>query len=205
MKMEVDLARGQKTGAFLDQRENRARVRARGAGVSRALNLFSYAGGFSIAAALGGAERVTSVDLAGAAHATAARSFSLNGLEPKKHAFVAADAFVFLERAAARKDRFDLLVSDPPSFAPSERAKPNALAAYRKLHGACAKVLAPGAILCASSCSSHVTMEDFLATLDAEALGRDDLRVLEARGQPEDHPSLPSWPEGRYLKFVVLA
>src|SRR5262249_18424737 len=155
------------------QRENRARVRARGAGVGRALNLFSYAGGFSIAAALGGAERVTSVDLAGAAHATATRSFALNGLDPKRPAFVPADPFVFLAHAAAKKGRFDVVVSDPPSFAPSERAKPKALAAYRKLHGACAKVLAPGGIFCASSCSSHVGAEDFLATLDADALGRD--------------------------------
>ncbi len=168
------------------------------------MNLFSYAGGFSVAAALGGAAHVTSVDIAAAAHATAERSFSRNGLDPRDHAFVAADAFVFLERAAERGDRFDLVVSDPPSFAPSERAKPKALAAYAKLHAACAKVLGPAAIFCASSCSSHVTMEDFLSTLDAGALGSRDLRVLEAHGQPEDHPTLPAWPEGRYLKFVVL-
>ncbi|MCC6556763.1 MAG: class I SAM-dependent rRNA methyltransferase, partial [Polyangiaceae bacterium] len=204
MAMEVDLARGQKTGAFLDQRDNRARVRALARGRARALNLFSYAGGFSIAAALGGAGRVTSVDAAAAAHATAQRSFRENGLDPGAHDFVTADAFDFLERARARGDRWDLIVSDPPSFAPSERALPRALAAYRRLHAALARVLDEGGVLCAASCSSHVTAEDFLSTLDDAALERDDLRLVALHGQPEDHPTLPAWPEGRYLKLAVL-
>lgn len=204
MAMEVDLAHGQKTGAFLDQRENRARVRALAKGRRRVLNLFSYAGGFSIAAALGGAERVTSVDVAAAAHATAQRTFRANGVDPGAHAFVSADVFAFLDQARARGDRFDLIISDPPSFAPSERARPAALAAYRRLHGAAAGVLAEGGILCASSCSSHVDAEAFVATLDDVAVGRDDLCLRELHGQPEDHPTLPAWPEGRYLKFVVL-
>jgi 23S rRNA (cytosine1962-C5)-methyltransferase len=204
MRMEVDLARGQKTGAFLDQRDNRARVRALAKGRARVLNLFSYAGGFSVAAALGGARHVTSVDVAAAAHATAQRTFRENGLDPSAHAFVAADAFVFLDKARARGERFDVVVSDPPSFAPSERALPRALAAYRKLHAQVAAVLAEGGVLCAASCSSHVDMDDFLSTLDDAALGRDDLRVRATHGPPEDHPSLPAWPEGRYLKLVVL-
>ncbi len=203
-RMEVDLARGQKTGAFLDQRDNRVRVRALAAGRARVLNLFSYAGGFSVAAALGGAVRVTSVDVAAAAHATAQRTFRENGLDPSAHAFVTADAFAYLDQARARGERFDLVVSDPPSFAPSERALQRALAAYRKLHAAVAGVLADGGILCAASCSSHVDANDFLATLDDAAIGRDDLRVRAIHGPPEDHPSLPAWPEGRYLKFVVL-
>jgi 23S rRNA (cytosine1962-C5)-methyltransferase len=202
--MEVDLAHGQKTGAFLDQRENRARVRALARGRARACNLFSYAGGFSIAAALGGAASVTSVDIASAAHATAQRTFRANGVDPARHAFVAADAFAFLEQAKARGDRFDLVISDPPSFAPSERAKSRALAAYRRLHAAAAGVLAEGGLLCASSCSSHVSAEDFAATLDDASLGRGDLRLLELHGQPKDHPTLPVWFEGRYLKFAVL-
>lgn len=204
MAMEVDLARGQKTGAFLDQRENRARVRALAAGRARVLNLFSYAGGFSIAAALGGAGRVTSVDTAAGAHATAQRSFRENGLDPAAHDFVTADAFDFLERARARGERFDLVVSDPPSFAPNERARARALGAYRRLHGAIARVLGEGGVLCAASCSSHVTAEDFLTTLDDAALERDDLRLTALHGQPADHPTLPAWPEGRYLKLAVL-
>ncbi|AKT43791.1 class I SAM-dependent rRNA methyltransferase [Chondromyces crocatus] len=205
MAMEVDLARGQKTGAFLDQRDNRARVRALASGRARALNLFSYAGGFSLAAALGGAAHVTSVDSAAAAHATAQRSFRENGLDPTQHDFITADAFDFLDKAHARGDRWDLIVSDPPSFAPSERAKPRALAAYRRLHGAIARVLTDGGVFCAASCSSHVTAEDFATTLDHATLDRDDLRLCALLGQPPDHPTLPAWPEGRYLKMAVLA
>lgn len=203
--LEVDLWFGHKTGAFLDQRENLAHVRGLAAGRRRALNLFSYTGGFSIAAALGGAPRVTSVDTAGPAHASAQRSFRENGLDPAEHAFVTADAFAFLEAAEKRGERFDLVISDPPSFAPSEKAKPRAIASYRRLHRACAAVLAEGGVLCAASCSSHVTTDDFMTTLDDASLARGDLRVVSVLGQPEDHPWLPAWPEGRYLKFAVLA
>lgn len=206
----VDVARGQKTGAFLDQRENRRRVgelvarRARAGLGTRVLNLFSYAGGFSQRAALAGAV-VTSVDVAAQAHATAQESFRLAGLHPSRHEFVAADAFAWLEGAKRRGQNWDVVVCDPPSFAPSERAKPKALSAYRALHRACADVLAPGGHFVAASCSSHVGMEDFLSTLDDAALGRSDLRVLEVHGPPADHPTLPAFPEGRYLKLAILS
>ncbi|MBN9164048.1 MAG: class I SAM-dependent rRNA methyltransferase [Myxococcales bacterium] len=206
----VDLARGQKTGAFLDQRENRRRIgelvarRARSSGRPvRVLNLFSYTGGFSLHAALAGGT-VTSVDVAMAAHATAQESFRLAGVDPRAHTFVSADCFAWLEAAAKRGDRWDVVISDPPSFAPSEKAKPKGLAAYRSLHRACADVLAEGGTFVAASCSSHVTAEDFAGTLDDAALGRADLRLLEQFGPPADHPTLPAFPEGRYLKLVVL-
>ena len=199
----VDLARGQKTGAFLDQRENRRRVGGLAAG-KEVLNLFSYAGGFSLHAALGGARRVTSVDVAAAAHATAQASFRAAGVDPASHDFVTADVFAFLRRAHERGTRWDLIVSDPPSFAPNEKSLGRALASYRALHRACADVLAPGGILCASSCSSHVDAAAFAATLDDAALGRSDLSLLEMFGAPADHPTLAAWPEGRYLKFAVL-
>jgi 23S rRNA (cytosine1962-C5)-methyltransferase len=206
----VDVARGQKTGAFLDQRENRVRLgdlvrrRARAGLGTRVLNLFSYTGGFSLHAALAGAT-VTSVDVAAQAHATAQESFKLAGLDPKRHLFVAADAFAWLEGAQKKGDRWDVVVSDPPSFAPSERAKPRALAAYRALHRACAAVLAKRGHFLAASCSSHVSAEEFLTTLDDAALGSADLRLQELFGAPADHPSLPSFPEGRYLKLGILA
>jgi 23S rRNA (cytosine1962-C5)-methyltransferase len=203
MAMIVDLAHGQKTGAFLDQRDNRARVRGLARG-KRVLNLFSYAGGFSIAAALGGSLRTTSVDLAQPAHATAQRSMRANDIDPGEHAFVTGDTFAFLEAAKVRRETWDLVVSDPPSFAPSEKARPRAITAYRKLHAACAAVLAKGGILCASSCSSHVPAEDFAATLDDATLGRNDLSLVGLYGSPSDHPTLPAWPEGRYLKFAIL-
>ncbi len=199
----VDLARGQKTGAFLDQRENRRRV-GELARDRRVLNLFSYAAGFSLHAALGGATRVTSVDIAASAHATAQASFRIAGVDPAKHAFVTADAFAFLASAKQRKETWDLVISDPPSFAPSEKALARALSAYRALHRACVDVLAPRGIFCASSCSSHVDAERFASTLDDAALGGAPLRLLELHGSPADHPTVPAWPEGRYLKFAVL-
>jgi 23S rRNA (cytosine1962-C5)-methyltransferase len=203
MRLLVDLHRGQKTGAFLDQRESRRRVRAMANG-ARVLNLFSYTAGFSLAAALGGAQHVTSVDSAQPAHATAQRIFERNGLDPSRHGFVTADVFSFLQRAAQRGERWDLVISDPPSFAPNERSVGKAQGAYRKLHAACAQVLSPGGTLCACSCSSHLGAEAFLQTLDDETLGAGRFVVGEVHGQPSDHPSLPAWPEGRYLKFVVL-
>jgi 23S rRNA (cytosine1962-C5)-methyltransferase len=199
----VDLAHGQKTGAFLDQRDNRVRVGELARG-RRVLNLFSYTGGFSLHAALGGATRVTSVDVASAAHATAQASFREAGLDPSRHAFATADVRAFLDAARARGETWDLIVSDPPSFAPSERALPKALAAYRGLHGACVDVLADGGIFCAASCSSHVDATTFLSTLDEAALARRPLVVTEVRGAGPDHPTPAAFPEGRYLKFVVL-
>ena len=207
----VDLVRGQKTGAFLDQRENRRRigelvarrVRASSGAPVRVLNLFSYTGGFSLHAALAGGV-VTSVDVAMAAHATAQESFRLAGVDPRSHTFVTADCFAWLESAKSRRDEWDVVISDPPSFAPSEKAKPKGLAAYRSLHRACAAVLAEGGTFVAASCSSHVTAEDFAGTLDDAALGRDDLRLLEQFGPPPDHPTLPVFPEGRYLKLAIL-
>jgi 23S rRNA (cytosine1962-C5)-methyltransferase len=198
----VDLAHGQKTGAFLDQRENRRRVGELARG-RRVLNLFSYAGGFSLHAALGGATHVTSVDVAAGAHATAQASFRSAGVDPGGHAFVTADVRAFLDGAREGRKQWDLIISDPPSFAPSEKALPRALSAYRTLHAACASVLASGGILCAASCSSHVDVAGFLSTLDDATLDR-DLAILELRGAGPDHPTLPAFPEGRYLKFVVL-
>ncbi len=198
----VDLEHGQKTGAFLDQRENRVRVGELARG-KRVLNLFSYAGGFSLHAALGGASRVTSVDIAAQGHATAQESFKLAGVSPSAHEFVTQDCFVFLEQAKARGTKWDVVVSDPPSFAPSAKAVPGALSAYRGLHRACAAVLAPGGVFCASSCSSHVDAEMFASTLDDAAL-EVDLRLVALYGAPNDHPTLAAFPEGRYLKFAVL-
>lgn len=206
----VDVMRGQKTGAFLDQRENRRRIgelvaRRKRAGLGiRVLNLFSYTGGFSQRAALAGGI-VTSVDVAAKAHGTAQESFKLAGIDLSPHSFVTADAFAWLAEQKKKDKRWDVVISDPPSFAPSERAKPNAISAYRALHRACAEVLAPGGTLVAASCSSHVSAEDFLTTLDDIALGRSDLRLLDLFGPPADHPTLPSFPEGRYLKLALLA
>ncbi|MEO7109316.1 MAG: class I SAM-dependent rRNA methyltransferase [Polyangiaceae bacterium] len=199
----ADVVRGQKTGAFLDQRENRRRVGAM-ARDKTVLNLFSYAGGFSLHAALGGATRVTSVDSASAAHATAQSSFRAAGVDPKQHDFITADAFAFLVEAKKKNKTWDIVVSDPPSFAHNEKSMVRALSGYRTLHRACAAVLAPGGIFCAASCSSHVDAKTFVSTLDDAALDRHDLRLIALHGPPEDHPTIAAFPEGHYLKFAVL-
>ena len=128
-----------------------------------------------------------------------------NSIDPRQHTFVTADAFVYLESARSRGESWDLIISDPPSFAPNEKSRPRALSAYRKLHGACAAVLAPGGTFCASSCSSHVTAEDFAG--DARRRRARSHRLIGGRDvrPPRDHPTLAAWPEGRYLKFVVMA
>jgi 23S rRNA (cytosine1962-C5)-methyltransferase len=200
----VDLEHGQKTGAFLDQRENRRHVGFLSTG-RRVLNLFSYAGGFSLHAALRGATHVTSVDVSAAAHATAQESFRAAGIGPGAHTFVTADVRQFLDAARAKRETWDVVVSDPPSFAPSEKALPRALASYRGLHRACAAVLAPEGVLCAASCSSHVDASAFLGTLDDASLDGRALTLLELRGAGPDHPTTAAFPEGRYLKFAVLA
>jgi 23S rRNA (cytosine1962-C5)-methyltransferase len=199
----VDLARGQKGGLFLDQRDNRAYVRTI-AGGRRVLNLFGYTGGFSIYAAAGGAAHTTTVDLARGAIEAARQNFLRNQLPLEAAAFHAGDAFDFLARAARDRATFDLVISDPPSFAPSRKALPAALHAYRRLHHLCAAVTAPDGILCAASCSSHVDRGQFARTI-SEGVGDAGRRWTpqEMLGAAADHPVVPQFPEGDYLKFAV--
>lgn len=200
MRMRVDVRRGQKTGMFLDQRENRRLIRqvSRGRDV---LNLFSYTGGFSLAAALGGAVRVTSVDLARNAVEAARDNFALNDLDPDAHGFVAADAFAYLDDTDALHD---LVIVDPPSFAPNHKSVRAAEAAYTRLNAAALRHVRPGGLLAAASCSSHVPMDMFLKIIEESArAARRTLRLLEVRSEPLDHPTPLHFPEGRYLKFVL--
>jgi 23S rRNA (cytosine1962-C5)-methyltransferase len=203
LRFGVDLAHGQKGGLFLDQRDNRARVGALAAG-RRVLNLFGYTGGFSIYAAAGGAADTTTVDVAAPAIEAARRNFARNRLPLERARLHAADAFTFLERAAQAGERWDLVVSDPPSFAPSQRALPAALRAYRRLHRLCAAVTAPDGLLGAASCSSHVGREAFLRTVEegAAAAGR-RFALVELHGAAADHPVVPQFPEGDYLKLAI--
>jgi 23S rRNA (cytosine1962-C5)-methyltransferase len=200
-RFAVDVRRGQKTGFFLDQRLNRFLVGAHAADL-RVLNLFSYTGGFSIHAALGGARSVTSVDSAAPAIAAAAENVRASGLDAGAHELVTEDAFAFLARAALAGRRWDLVISDPPSFAPSERARPAALASYRKLARAALAAVEPGGLLAFASCSSHVGRDDLLGVLADAGAGR-GLRVRQALGAASDHPTLPGFPEGQYLDFLL--
>ena len=194
----VDVRAGQKTGFFLDQRDNRRTIRRHAAAAS-VLNMMAYTGGFSLHAALGGATRVTSVDLAAPAIATLARNLELSGLDPAAHELVTADAFEFLARARQQGRRWDLVILDPPSFAPSERARPAALRAYEKLASAALAAVERGGRFALASCSSHVTEADLLGLV-----ADPELRLRASAGAASDHPVLPAFPEGRYLKFLFF-
>jgi 23S rRNA (cytosine1962-C5)-methyltransferase len=199
----VDLNRGQKGGLFLDQRENRQAVATRAAGRS-VLNLYGYTGGFSLYAAAAGAARTDTVDIARPALAAARRNFERNDLRLDRAGFHCMDALAFLDQAARREQRWDIVISDPPSFAPSQRALPAARRAYLRLHRLAASVVAPGGVLCAASCSSHFSRKEFLASVEqgARAAGRRfDLQSVTGAGF--DHPTLPAFPEGDYLKFAI--
>jgi 23S rRNA (cytosine1962-C5)-methyltransferase len=198
----VDVRAGQKTGFFLDQRDNRRTIRRHAAGQT-VLNLFAYTGGFSLHAALGGATRVTSVDIAPPAIAGLEHNLLLSGLSAAAHELVVADAFDFLARAAKQHRRWELVIVDPPSFAPSERAKPAALAAYRRLATAALAVTEPTGRFALASCSSHVTEADLFDVIAGLTPGS-PLRLRAAAGAASDHPVLPAFPEGRYLKFLLF-
>jgi len=202
--LEVDLAHGQKTGLFLDHRDNRRFVREHAAD-RRVLNLFSYTGAFSVAAALGGARQVISVDIAAPAGAAARRNFALNAIDPALHGFVDEDAFTYLERAAAEGRRFDLVIADPPSFAASREQLKRALRAYTRLHALCLKVTEPGGLYAAASCTAQVSPEAFRETLAHAAVrAAVDLAIVHDAGQAIDHPVRVGHAEGRYLKFMVV-
>jgi 23S rRNA (cytosine1962-C5)-methyltransferase len=201
-RFAVDVRAGQKTGFFLDQRDNRRTI-ARHAAGHTVLNLFAYTGGFSLHAALGGATRVTSVDIAPPAIAGLEHNLGLTGLPAAAHERIATDAFDFLARAARQGRRWDLVIADPPSFAPSERVRPAALAAYGKLAAAAVAVTEPTGRFALASCSSHITEADLIDLIAGLAPER-GLRLRAAAGAASDHPVLPAFPEGRYLKFLLF-
>jgi 23S rRNA (cytosine1962-C5)-methyltransferase len=204
-KILVDVRRGQKTGFFLDQRENRRMVRELARGRGDALNLFSYTGGFSVAAALGGAKHVVSVDQDRDAIALARDVFRENGLDAADHAFSTEDAFEILAKYKKEGRRFDLVVCDPPAFAKSQKAVEGALAGYASLNRAALSVLSPGGVLVTASCSARVSSEQFFdAVKEAAFKLRMELQVIAETHQPADHPVSPQFREGRYLKALVL-
>jgi 23S rRNA (cytosine1962-C5)-methyltransferase len=204
VRFGVDVRRGQKTGFFLDQRENRALVRRLSAGRS-VLNCFSFSGGFSVNAALGGASRVFSVDQDADAIALARDNFGRNGLDPNAHDFLAADVFELLASFRREGRRFDLVILDPPAFAKSQRAVQGALDGYASLNRQALEVVEPGGLLVTASCSARVSPEAFEgAVREAGFKASVDLTLLEERFQPPDHPLRLQFPEGRYLKFLVL-
>lgn len=203
LRFRADLRRGQKTGLFLDQRDNRALVRALAHG-RHVLNLFSYTGAFSIYALAGGASSALSVDVAEGALEQAQRGVEDNGLPGERHATVAADVFTYLPELVRRGQRFGLVVLDPPALARSAEQRRRAQRVYLKLNRAAFQVVAPGGLLATSSCTSQISPDAFqrLVTDAARAAGV-RAQLIADRGQPLDHPVPSSFPEARYLKFLI--
>lgn len=202
LKFHIDWLKGQKTGFFIDQRENRRLLEQYAAG-RHVLNMFCYTGGFSVYALRGGAATVTSVDSSSKAVSLADENVDLNFGEEPRHLAVAEDAFKFLKQMPQGK--YDLIVLDPPAFAKHRGAINNALQGYKKLNLSALEKIAPGGLLFTFSCSQAITREQFrLAVFSAAAISGRRVRILHQLTQPADHPVNIYHPEGEYLKGLVL-
>jgi len=198
----VNWQEGQKTGFFLDQRENRAAV-GRLAGGRRVLNLFCYTGGFSIYALAGGAVHVDSVDSSQRAMDMVDRNVALNGFTAEQHTSYCADAIDFVKNIP--DGAYDLIIVDPPAFAKHRGALKNALRAYQRLNAAAIAKVAPGGFVFTFSCSQVVDKEAFaLAVFSAAAETGRSVRILDRLNQPADHSVNIYHPEGEYLKGLLL-
>ncbi|HTK77456.1 MAG TPA: class I SAM-dependent rRNA methyltransferase [Gemmataceae bacterium] len=201
LRFRVNLAEGQKTGFYLDQRGNRLAV-ARYARGRSVLDAFCYTGGFGLHAANAGAASVLGVDSSGPAIALAQENAELNRLAGME--FTRADVFDQLSEMTAAGRKFDLVVLDPPKFARDRHAVPEALRGYRRLQSLALRLLSPDGVLVVCCCSGLITMEmldDLLAQVAVEE--RRDLQILERRGQAEDHPVAVTCPESSYLKCLI--
>lgn len=203
LKFRANVFAGQKTGLFLDHRENRHFLESWSYG-RRVLNCFSYTGAFSVYAAWGGATDIVSCDIAPAAAEDARTNFALNGFNPHNYEFLVQDCFELLEQYARAGRAFDLVILDPPSFATARKQMHAALRAYTKLNHLALRCVAPGGFLASASCTSQVAPEQFRAMLaEAAQLAERRLQIVHDAGQPLDHPVPAHFPEGRYLKFVL--
>ncbi len=201
---EADVVRGQKTGHFLDQRENRERVRQRARGAD-VLDMFASTGGFSVYAAAGGARSVTSVDLSAPTLAAAARNMAHNhgiaDLDACNATRIVGDAYDTMDQLVGQQRQFDIVVVDPPSFAHRQADVDRALQAYAKLTERAVRLVQPHGLLVQASCSSRVTEDAFMATVRAAAQRAGaDLADVNVTGHASDHPV--TFPQGRYLKAV---
>ncbi len=202
LKFHVDWLRGQKTGFFVDQRDNRSLLEKYSAG-RKVLNMFCYTGGFSVYAMRGGATRVESVDSSEKAISLTDANIDLNFPGDARHHSTAIDAFKYLDEM--RAGEFDLIILDPPAFAKHRSALGNALRGYQRLNGKAFEKIAPGGVLFTFSCSQAVTKEQFrLAVFTAAARSRRKVRILHQLTQPADHPVNIYHPEGEYLKGLIL-
>jgi 23S rRNA (cytosine1962-C5)-methyltransferase len=204
LNFRVDVEQGQKTGFFLDQRENRQRVRALAAG-REVLDGFCYTGGFAIAALAGGAKKVTALESSAAALDVAKENLLANPFEAARVEFVKADVFSHLRTLRDRAARFDMVVLDPPKFAPTAAQAENAARAYKDINLLALKLLAPGGLLATFSCSGGVSAELFQSIVAGAALDAGaDARIIERFGAAADHPVALEFPEGEYLKGLLV-
>lgn len=202
LQFSIDWLKGQKTGFFLDQRDNRSLLEKYAAG-REVLNMFCYTGGFSVYALRGGAKRVVSVDSSSKAIALTGANVGMNFPDCQTHEAIATDAFKYLD--SMKKDEFDLIVLDPPAFAKHKNALRNGLQGYRRLNAKAFEKIRPGGILFSFSCSQVVTREAFrLAVFSASVQAGRRVRILHQLTQPADHPIDIAHPEGEYLKGLVL-
>lgn len=202
LKFNIDWLKGQKTGFFVDQRDNRLLLEKYASG-QRVLNMFCYTGGFSVYAMRGGAELVHSVDSSAKAIALTDANVNQNFPEDSRHESFAEDAFKYLSEMG--REDYNLIILDPPAFAKHRNAVANALRGYRRLNAAAIEKIAPGGILFTFSCSQAVSPEQFrLAVFTAAAQTRRRVRILHQMHQPADHPINIYHPEGEYLKGLVL-
>lgn len=200
----VDVRNGHKTGFYVDQRENRALV-AQYARDRDVLNCFCYTGGFSLAALKGGAKQVVSIDSSGDALALAQRNVAANGFDAARAQWLDADAFKTLRRLVDEGERFDLIVLDPPKFAPTRDSVDRAARAYKDVNLSGLKLLRPGGLLFTYSCSGAIDMDLFQKIVaGAAADAKVDARILKRLGAGVDHPLLTAFPEGEYLKGLLL-
>lgn len=204
VRYHVDVRSGHKTGFYVDQRDNRALVQAYAAGRD-VLNCFCYTGGFSLAALGGGARRVVSIDSSGEALALARANVEVNGFDAERAQWLDADAFRTLRSLVDEGERFDLVVLDPPKFAPAREHVDRAARAYKDINLSGFKLLRPGGLLFTYSCSGAIDGELFQKIVaGAAADARVDARILKRLGAGLDHPLLAAFPEGEYLKGLLL-
>ena len=204
LNYRVDVEQGQKTGFFLDQRENRQRVRALAAGRS-VLDGFCYTGGFSIAALAGGATRVTAIESSSAALEVAKENLAVNPLDASKVEFVQADVFSQLRKLRDAAARFDLIILDPPKFAPTAAQVKKAARAYKDINLWALKLLAPGGLLATFSCSGGVSPELFQSIVAGAAFDAGGAaKIIERFTAAADHPVALEFPEGEYLKGLLV-
>lgn len=201
-RLFVDVYRGQKTGFFLDQRENRLLLGQLAAG-SRLLNCFAYSGGFTAHALRGGAASTLDVDIAPAAVDAARANWRANAGPDVRHRYLVADLFPWLDHLAEKGPRFDAVVVDPPSLLRKRSDIKKAMGVYTKLNRNALKLVEDGGLLVSASCSSRINQEDFFQVIRRAADGADvELKILAYNLHPPDHPVDPAFPEGRYLKCI---